>query len=258
MKNSDEDLPPLTPATTARLVYLITAPLRAACEASPGRIPSNEATKLMLKRVSPNNKLSFATLDRYWVIVADELTQILDRILAYQYVTQYRKELRSDAQLMNAWQIHSQSLRSGELYIVQVRTAELLTFLAQICSDCGLPVSNQRSAFDRAFEKQFQRRLRERHRLVHAHERPSMESRIISLMSATSDFANEEVTQIFSETLGRAMEGAQANHTTETGLTVANIEKIHEEASIVEARQMLKLVADSLIATLRDTPPKPQ
>ena len=81
------DLPPLTSESTAKLEQLMTDVIQTACEraSASGLMPSDETKKFLLKRVSPNNALNFDSLERYWVVLLDELSQTLDRILAYQY-----------------------------------------------------------------------------------------------------------------------------------------------------------------------------
>ncbi|MBB3138113.1 hypothetical protein FHS26_005891 [Rhizobium pisi] len=230
--------------------------IQAACEgaSASGLMPSDETKKLLLKRVSPKNALNFDSLERYWVVLLDELSQILDRILAYPYVVQYRKVLKSaPRELLMAWQIHSQSLRSGELYIVQDRTCEFLKFLSHVGRDCGITISDQTKTFEKAFKKTFERRLRERHRVVHAHERPSWESRIISLSGQTSPLPEDAIKALLMETFEKTMPTLQRVSSQlgkEPPMSVAAVEKIHEEGAVKEARLMLDLVAKALLSTI--------
>ncbi|TAW09936.1 hypothetical protein [Rhizobium ruizarguesonis] len=254
--SGSDDLPPLTAESTAKLAQLMTDVIQVACEgaSASGLIPSDETKKFLLKRVSPKNTLNFDSLERYWVVLFDELSQILDRILAYQYVVQYRKVLKSGPnELLMAWQIHSQSLRSGELYIVQDRTSEFLKFLSYVGRDCGLTISDQTKAFEKAFKKTFERRLRERHRVVHAHERPSWESRIISLSGQTSPLPEDAIKVLLLETFEKtipALQRVSSQLGKEPPMSVEAVEKIHEEGAIKEARLMLDLVAKAVLTTV--------
>jgi len=127
----------------------------------------------------------FHVLDNYGLIIWDEAMTILDRILVYPFTASYRKHLLgAPKEVIGAWQFHSHSLRVGELYIVQDRTVALLEFLKVVAEDCGLPATDCRKSFESSFKKVFDRRLCERHRLTHAHERPSIISRIIDLSGA--------------------------------------------------------------------------
>ncbi len=256
LKEDDAALPQLTSRVTATLVETVTATIRAASAPMSGQAPSAATRKLMLQRVSPLNAANnFATLDKYWVIVADEITSLLDRILAYRYVTKYRNALKAygDRDLVGAWLFHSQSLRTGELYIIQDRTTAALRFLKAVGNDCGLAVTDQTAAFERKFKKTFERRLRERHRLVHAHERPSMESRIIGLGGETARPPRDEVEKILRDILGEAtslMRESDPKTRKEIPFDLASIEKMHEDMSVREARQMLDLVGEALLKTI--------
>ncbi len=255
-KEDDAALPQLTSKVTAALVETVAATIHAASAPKSGQAPSAATRKLMLQRVSPKNAAdNFATLDKYWVLVDSEITSLLDRILAYRYVTQYRKVLiaNGDRELVGAWQFHSQSLRTGELYIIQDRTTAALRFLMAVGNDCGLAVTDQTVAFEKKFKKRFERRLRERHRLVHGHERPSMESRIIGLSGETTSLPRDELERILHDILGKAasaMREIGAKTGKEISFDLPSIEKMHEDVSVREARQMLDLVGEALLKTI--------
>lgn len=56
-----------------------------------------------------------------------------------------------------------------------------------MATNLGLPAADRPKCFEKAFKKRFERRLRERHRLVHAHERPSLTSRVIDFAVAAKE-----------------------------------------------------------------------
>jgi hypothetical protein len=56
-----------------------------------------------------------------------------------------------------------------------------------VATNLGLPAADRPKCFEKAFKKRFERRLRERHRLVHAHERPSLTSRVIDFAVAAKE-----------------------------------------------------------------------
>lgn len=256
LKKDDAALPQLTSKMTTALVETVATKIQNASAPMSGKAPSAATRKLMLQRVSPKNAAdNYSTLDKYWVIVADEITSLLDRILAYRYLTKYRKALMAngDNKLVRAWQFHSQSLRSGELYIIQDRTTAALKFLMAVGKDCGLAVTDQTAAFEKKFKKTFEHRLRERHRLVHAHERPSMESRIIGLSGETASLPRDEVERILHDILGgaaSAMREISAKIGKKIPFDLASIEKMHEDASVREAREMLDMVGEALLKTI--------
>ncbi len=262
-KRADETesaLPPLTASVTAALSRTVSDAVREACAAVAGRAPSPETQKLLLARVSAKTASEHKTLDNYWVIVEHETDNLLDRILAYQYVTQYRKPINAvSAEFSAAWQIHSQSLRVGEIYIVQDRTSALLRFLTSVGRDVGMSVADQKAAFEKGFKKLFGRRLRERHRLVHGHERPSLESLIISFGSPTASFPRELLMKEYVDIVAKFLPLIQSKASAgdgETPTDIAAIERLHEGAAVMEARQMLDLVGKALLGTIGHLPPK--
>ncbi|NBJ10953.1 hypothetical protein [Microvirga arsenatis] len=146
------------------------------------------------KRLTAKNVTSYSTAEKLPFLIAMEIESLGDRIRLYPFTTRYREIINSGPRDMSmAWQIHSYSLRQGELYIIQERGAELIRFLHYVASDLGVPTVDRSNNFQKAFKKQFDRRLRERHRLVHAHERPSLTSRVIDFALVTEDADRETV-----------------------------------------------------------------
>lgn len=260
-KIDEDNLPPLTPEVASGLAEKITGIIEGATKNSPGR-PASRATKALVAKRVPTKLLgTYEVMDPYGSVIWDETMMILDRILAYPITTHYRKHLAGAPPLVrSAWQIHSQSLRVGELYIVQDRTSALLKFLRQVAIDCGLPTTDCERSFQSAFKRTFERRLRERHRLVHAHERPSLESRIIALGSAAAPAEPGLVRSALENVLDRVIPLLAAARE-KAGRTVPrsmdDVVAIHEGASDREARQMLELVGEALLGTLNALPATP-
>lgn len=176
--------------------------------------------------------------------------------MVYPFTASYRKHLiGAPKEVIGAWQFHSHSLRVGELYIVLDRTLALLEFLNIVARDCGLPVTDCRKSFEKRFKKTFDRRLRERHRLVHAHERPSMTSRIIDLSggkwAGDKDESLKALIKIIAKTLPALIESSEAAGRTPPK-TPEEVEAMYEWGAQQEARQMLKLIGETLLATLND------
>lgn len=248
-----QDLPPLEVGLAQAIAATIQDAVTAAARASPGMQASAEARKLVARRVPSSWLPKYKVMDEYGFVVWDEAMTILDRILVYPFTASYRKHLKdAPKEVLRAWQFHSHSLRVGELYIVLDRTKKLLEFLAVVARDCGLPATDKREEFEKTFKKTFERRLRERHRLTHAHERPSMESRIIDLAGGKWQGDHEAtVEQVLNALdkmlpmLARASEaaGRAAPRTPE------DVEALHEAGALQEARLMLKLVAEALLGT---------
>lgn len=250
----EEKLPTLSSSVTYGLVSKLFDTLDAKCKASPGRPASETIKALVAKRVSPNSLTKYDTLDPYPTVIMDEATMIMDRILAYPQITRYRKHLNGKSlELSSAWQIHSQSLRVGELYIVLDRTNALLKFLEQLASELGITVNKCQKRFEKKFKIAFKRRLLERHRIVHAHERPSLESRIISLSSDTLALEPKDIEPVLLDMMVKALTGlsqVKKDIGQEVPEILANVEKLHESTSDREAAQMLDLVGKAILKTL--------
>lgn len=239
-------------ALAAKVSDIITA----AAQASPGRVASAESKKLVARRVPPSWLSKYEVMDEYGFVVWDEAMTVLDRILVYPFTASYRKHLRgAPKEVIGAWQFHSHSLRIGELYIVLDRTLGLLEFLISVAKDCGLPVTDYRKIFEKRFKRTFDRRLRERHRLTHAHERPSMISRIIDLSGGKwaddKEEAGKQLMTLIATALPKLSEASEAAGRTPPK-TPEEFEALHEWGAQQEARQMLKLVGEALLATLND------
>lgn len=251
-----EALPPLEAGIARGLAGKVSDLITTAAKASPGLRASDEAKKLVARRMPPKWLSKYEVMDEYGFVIWDEAMTILDRILVYPFTASYRKHLISaPKEVIGAWQFHSHSLRIGELYIVLDRTLALLEFLNIVARDSGLPVTDQRKVFEKIFKKTFDRRLRERHRLTHAHERPSMTSRIIDLSGGKwigdEHESAEELMALLTSMLPKLKEASEAAGRT-APKTPQEVEAIHEWGAQQEARQMLKLVGDALLGTLND------
>ncbi|MGO4524942.1 hypothetical protein AB4097_08765 [Microvirga sp. 2MCAF35] len=136
-----------------------------------------------MKRLTPKNVTTYSTPEKLPFLIYTEIESLGDRIRLYLFTARYRELINSGPREMSmAWQMHSHShsLRQGELYIIQERGVELIRFLHDVASGLGVTTVDRSNSFRKAFKKRFDRRLRERHRLVYAHERPSLTSRVIA------------------------------------------------------------------------------
>lgn len=244
-KIEPEVLPPLEVSLAQALAARVGNTITNATKASPRLLASAVARKLVARRVPQKWLAKYEVMDEYGFVIRDETMTILDRILVYPFTATYRKHLiDAPKEVIGAWQFHSHSLRVGELYIVLDRTLALLEFLTVVAGDSGLPVTNQRKAFEKTFKKTFDRRLRERHRLTHAHERPSMTSRIIDLSGAKwAGEDGEPAKQLMALINGLAPKLTEASEAAGQAppKTPQDVETIHEWGAQQEARQMLVL-----------------
>lgn len=251
-----EALPPLEVSVAQALAARVSNVITEATKVSPGLPASAEATKLVARRVPPKWVTKYEVMDEYGFVIWDEAMTILDRILVYPFTASYRKHFAgAPKEVIGAWQFHSHSLRIGELYIVLDRTLALLEFLTVVGRDSGLQVTDQRKTFEKAFKRTFDRGLRERHRLTHAHERLSMISRVIDLSggkwAGDKDEAAKQVMILLASMLPLLTEASEGAGRTPPS-SPEEVEAIHELGAQQEARHMLKLVGDALLTTLND------
>lgn len=255
----EASLPPLEPSVVKALAGTIAEFIDTAAKSAPGRVSSSDCRKLVARRVPPSTVAKFDVMDNYGLVLWDEILTILDRILIYPHTTTYRKHLKdAPHEVQKAWQFHSHSLRVTELYIILDRNIAMLSFLNVILESFNLPMHDQRKEFEKSFKKTFERRLRERHRLTHAHERPSLVSRIIDLSGTKFSGDKEEVEKILSDAMLSLM-SRWSDITKVVGpaapTTLEMAEAMHEEAGQIEARRMLNLVGEALLKTINRSSP---
>ncbi|MFT8506870.1 hypothetical protein [Acetobacter sp.] len=249
-----DDLPPLEMSIARNLAGKVRTIIDEAVKITPGLPASEEAQKLVARRMPPEWLPKYEVMDNYGFVVWDEIMTILDRVLAYPYVTLYRKHLvHAPKDVIRAWQFHSHSLRVGELYIVLDRTVELLKFLAVVGKDVGLSITNQQKSFEKAFKKTFKRHLQERHRLTHAHERQSLTSRTVDFAGGKwTDNESESATALTAHAamLFELFREVSKKAGYETMNTLEDIVTHHELTAQREARQMLDQIGKALFETL--------
>ncbi|MBZ6077357.1 hypothetical protein [Microvirga puerhi] len=149
------------------------------------------------KRLSPKSVPTYSTPEKLPFLIKMEIESLGDRIRLYPFTARYRELINSGPHdMLTAWQVHSHSLRQSELYIIQERGTELMRFLHDVALDLGVATVDRANNFQKGFRKRFDRRLRERHRLVHAHERPSLTSRVIDFALVAEDADRETVADI--------------------------------------------------------------
>jgi hypothetical protein len=253
-KIEDDPLPVLERSVVYALADTVRECIEKSVKTAPGRVASPECKQLAAKRVPPAFIAKYDILDDYGFLIWDEAMTILDRILVYPFTVTYRRHMLSAPQdVLRAWQFHSHSLRVGELYIIQDRTTALLKFLNVVAADLGFYVIDQSKNFEKKFKKNFDRLLHERHRLTHAHERPSMISRIIDLSGAKlvddSGKSTAALTTLMSDILPRLIQMHEASGG-EPMNSLEDIVALHELSAQREARKMLSLFGEALLGTI--------
>jgi len=215
---------------------------------------SDETKKAIAKRVSPKAAEKFSIAENLPKLVALEFETLGDRIRLYPFTARYREVIDlSSKDMVAAWLLHGHSLRQSELYIIQERGADLLKFLQSVSQDFGLVASDQSKSFERSFKKCFERRLRERHRLVHAHERPSLTSRVIdfgvSVQETDRDLVESTLADLFIK-LARLLPGDPPEDGNELMQRINKLRDAYPILAYREAADMFEMLALGVADTL--------
>lgn len=141
------------------------------------------------KRVPPSARKNYTEIDDAGFLLLSEIYDLGSRIHNYQYIERYRSMVSKDTpkEIPAALTGHTYTLRSYEIYTVLERVVQLLKFARRIAEASGLPSILNDKKYESRMKKEFDYRLRERHRIVHAHERPSLVSRITSFGAQNAD-----------------------------------------------------------------------
>jgi hypothetical protein len=148
----------------------------------PGVVVGDELKALIVKRVPPKLVTLYEQFHHCIELLAFETTEIGKRIRRYQYIERYKFFFSTpDKEMFQAFQEHTWSNRGGEIYVILERGEALIEFASLIAGRLGEPPSKAAKGFYNDMRNEFNYRLRERHRITHVHERPSLLSRILSL-----------------------------------------------------------------------------
>ena len=173
----------LTPAEVSAFCNHIQAHLQATVEAGGGAIQqSADVAAQVKKRTAPSSLHKHSGIDSAIMNYIVDLHDLSTRIRRYQYIERYRDLYDGrDKDLGISLLDHTHALKSHEIYVILERGNELLRFGYMLAQNLSLTGSNNAAPYVKTLKKEFQYRLRERHRMVHAHERPSLLSRMLAL-----------------------------------------------------------------------------
>lgn len=143
-------------------------------DASKGHIAKRVGPKAQAKYMNPEGAIDLLSV---------EVLDLATRISRYQYIERYREHFKaSDPAMGTAFIMHTHILRGSEIYVIMERSESFLDFFHDVAADLDLnPAKKLGKDLQKQFKKNFARHLRERHRIVHAHERPSVISRITAI-----------------------------------------------------------------------------
>jgi hypothetical protein len=143
---------------------------------------SKSAQQHIQKRVPPSTLQRYLNRQSAIQLLLMDLESIGTRIFQYQFIGAYNSYfVPPSPEIGAAFLSHLHILRPSELYMMLERGADLLRFATVLAFDIGLNSVDQSNRYAKSVRKGFDRRLRERHRLVHAHERPSLSARILEM-----------------------------------------------------------------------------
>lgn len=152
--------------------------------AALGRSPAlSDATKKHIaKRVPPSTLAKYQTPENAISLLSLEIEELGLRISRYQFIERYREYFEApNTEMRTAFVMHTHILRGSEIYVIMERCGSFLDFFYDLAMDLSLNPTKLSKTLETRFKKDFERHLRERHRIVHAHERPTLISRMISI-----------------------------------------------------------------------------
>lgn len=162
---------------------------------------SKDTKKHIAKRVSPKNLAKYQTPENAISLLSMEIGDLGLRISRYQFIERYREHFQAPtAEMRTAFVMHTHILRGSEIYVIMERCVSFLDFFYDLAADLSLNPTKVSKPLESRFKKDFERHLRERHRIVHAHERPTLVSRMMSI--PPEDMTRPEVGDIFKNVLG--------------------------------------------------------
>ncbi|NSL20193.1 hypothetical protein [Agrobacterium tumefaciens] len=215
---------------------------------------SSDTEKAIAKRLSVNGAKKFTTVRSLPFFFASELLTYLQRIQIYPFVAKYREVVKPSSADMNAaWQLHSHSLRQSECYVIQERGTDMLEFAHSVATDLGLGTKSRAKIFENRFKKHFATRLRDRHRVVHAHEKPSLTTRVTDLMVAADkknpDEMNKQLmTMMFN--VSQLLPGLPTDDPAEAIKRMFAMREEYPKIAEREAVEMMDIFYDELVQTI--------
>ncbi len=144
---------------------------------------SERTQKHIAKRVGPKSRARYLNPEGAISLLSIEVLDLGTRISRYQYIERYREHFDApDPEMGTAFIMHNHMLRGSEIYVIMERCGSFLDYFYDLAVDLDLnPKKRLGKELEKEFKKRFERHLRERHRIVHAHERPSVISRMTAI-----------------------------------------------------------------------------
>jgi hypothetical protein len=215
---------------------------------------SSDTGRAIAKRISVNGAKNYTKVRSLPFFLAAEIRTYLERIRIYPFVVKYREVLKPSSMDMNAaWQLHSHSLRQSECYVIQERGTDILEFAHLVAVDLGLGTKSRAKNFEKRFKKEFEVRLRDRHRVVHAHERPSLTTRVTDMMVGADkenpdDMAKQLMKVMFD--VSRRLPGMPTDDPDKAIKRMFAVREEYPKIAEREAVQMMDIFYEELVQTI--------
>ena len=162
---------------------------------------SDETRKQIIKRVPFSQLQKYLTVEMAIALLALEISDLGTRISHYQHIVRYREHFNAPNKPMGAaFVMHTHILRGSEIYIIMARCEDWLKFFYALAVDLDLGPTHMAKKLQTRFKKEFERHLRERHRIVHAHERPSLASWMVG--APPEDLDHPDFAKLYVDTAG--------------------------------------------------------
>ena len=163
--------------------------------------------------VAPGVRERYRKTDAVIGLASFEVSQIGQKIRRYQYIERYKFFFDApDPEIGMGFAEHMYALRNAELYAVLERGETIVRFVSAIGAELGIGSVKAPTKYNKSFREKFERRLRERHKITHAHERPSLVSRMLQLGGLKTDNERKKLENVLGDIFGAmnmAMEAIQ-------------------------------------------------
>ena len=171
----------------------------------PAKPSLSDSTKAHIKRYIPPKALPrYETPEQAIALLAMEISGIGARISKYQFIERYRDHFEpAGAEMRVAFVSHIHHLRGAEVYLIMERCIKCLGFFFDLATNLDLGPNSTARWLTKRFKEKFDRHLRERHQLTHAHERPSLVSRLTSIPA--TELNEPEVAKTFTHAIATFM-----------------------------------------------------
>lgn len=157
--------------------------------------------------VPPAARDMYRTPDSVIGLAAFEVGNVGQKIRRYQFIERYKFFVDlPDAEMGIAFGEHIYAVRNAELYSILEKGEAIVRFVATLSMELEAGDAKAPSKYAKDYRSQFAYRLRERHRMTHAHERPSVVSRMLQLRELKTDQERRMIKRIFGDMLSTIME----------------------------------------------------